>query len=124
MLRKYRAKEDEGIVLHAINGLRIQSEFFAQPKPLKPKLAKIPGFVMSNTVLLSNPRVAPTLVELKGGAVVGRKGYTRCVACNTELFAPNTRRHVLSCCESLGILETDMNFSRSHDASSLRPKSC
>lgn len=100
VIRRCRSQKEDDVLLHSINGLRIEEEFFAKPKPMKPKPAKIPGFVMSNTVLLSDCRVAPTTAQLKAGAIVGRKGYTRCLDCNTELFAPNTRRHALSCSQT------------------------
>lgn len=64
---------------------------------MRPREAKIPGFVMSNTVLRHDPLRAPTLKEQKMGVRTGRKGYTRCLACNCEVFAPNTLRHKAVC---------------------------
>lgn len=93
--RLYAKKE--GLRLHTLNGIEIDDELFAQPKlPIK-KFAKIPGFVMSNTVLLGNPHKAPTLAEIRAGQTAGRKGYVRCLSCNAEVFAPNTRRHMTVC---------------------------
>lgn len=97
VLTRLRSKQNENLVLYSVNGIRIHHEFFERPKPLKPKRAKIHGFVMSNTVLLDDPFKAPTREQLKAGARVGRKGYTRCLRCNTEQHAPNTKRHLSLC---------------------------
>lgn len=90
-------RKTRGTVLHSINGHRLEAEFFAKPKARRPKQAKIAGFVMSNTVLLSDPTVAPDAGQLERGACVGRKGYTRCLGCNAEVFAPNGKRHAQTC---------------------------
>lgn len=92
----------EGIQLHTINGIEIHEELFAQPKVLVPKAAKIPGFVMSSTVLRENQYKAPTRAQQNSGEASGRKGYVRCLACNTEVFAPNTRRHAKMCWYTAG----------------------
>jgi len=52
---------------------------------------------MSNTVLRDNQFQALTEEQKKSGVQSGRKGYVRCLACNAEVFAPNTRRHAQKC---------------------------
>lgn len=97
VLCHFRALQSEELVLFSVNGIRIYHEYFTQPKPLRPKRAKISGFVMSNTVLRNDPSKAPNIQQQKMGVPTGRKGYTRCLACNAEIFAPNTFRHKKVC---------------------------
>jgi len=89
-----------GAQLHILNGIEMHEDLFAKPKVPVIKAAKLNGFVMSNTVLMDNPLKAPTLAQLKAGVRTGRKGYVRCLSCNAEVFAPNTKRHAQVCGKS------------------------
>lgn len=52
---------------------------------------------MSNSVSMNNPRQALTEEQMDAGMQTGRKGYVRCIRCNTEVFAPNARNHASHC---------------------------
>ena len=97
LCRARRKAEDEGLTLHTICGLRIEEDLFKKPKASRPKAAKLPGFVISSTVHIDDPRKAPTVAEKRLGVRTGRKGYVRCLACNAEVYAPNARHHAAVC---------------------------
>ncbi|KAI0561074.1 hypothetical protein FGB62_93g021 [Gracilaria domingensis] len=93
---RQRANE-EGIKLVQVSGIAVDETLFKKPKSARPKAAKLPGFVISRTVTIENPFEAPSDFEKKRGARTGRKGYVRCLACNTEVYAPNAKHHAAAC---------------------------
>lgn len=98
IISKARKKaEDEGILLNSISGIPIDEEIFKKPKDAVPKPAKIPGFVISSTVDINDPYSAPSAKQQKMGIRTGKKGYVRCVSCNTEVYAPNAKHHAANC---------------------------
>eukprot|EP00178_Gracilaria_changii_P004322 TRINITY_DN167_c0_g1_i1.p1 TRINITY_DN167_c0_g1~~TRINITY_DN167_c0_g1_i1.p1 ORF type:complete len:237 (-),score=34.95 TRINITY_DN167_c0_g1_i1:791-1501(-) len=98
VLCKARQKaNEEGIKLAQVSGIMIDESLFKKPKSARPKAAKLPGFVISRTVTIENPFEAPNDFEKKQGARTGRKGYVRCLACNTEVYAPNAKHHAAAC---------------------------
>lgn len=86
-----------GTILKNINGIPVDDAVFKRPKRAQPKAAKIIGFVMSSSVALADPTFAPSSNQIEAGAKVGRKGYVRCLCCNSEIFAPNARYHASIC---------------------------
>lgn len=95
VLTKARAlAKKNDIKLVTIGGVDIDEDLLKSMKPPSPKPAKIEGFVMSSSVLLSDPKKAPSILESDSRQRTGRKGYTRCLKCNTETYGPNTSRHV------------------------------
>lgn len=98
VLSKARKKaDDEGLVLDTISGIPVDEEVFKSPKDAVPKPAKISGFMISSTVDINDPLTAPSVKQQRLGARLGRKGYVRCIYCNTEVYAPNAKHHAASC---------------------------
>lgn len=92
-----RTARRNGLMLFSIAGVKVDEAFFKEFQKNVPVPAKVRGFVISSTVSVQDPNVAPTNDELEKGARVGRKGYVRCVACNCEVFGPNARSHAAVC---------------------------
>lgn len=97
ILRARKKADDEGVKLLQIENIRIDEEVFKKPKEVVPKPAKFPGFVISSTVDIDDPHRAPPPKQHHSGLRAGRKGYVRCVFCNTEVYAPNAKHHAGSC---------------------------
>lgn len=117
LCRERKRAHHANFELQSVNGIRVSEDLFAKPKQLKPKLAKIPGFVMSRTVLLNDPNRAPELGASQRES--GRKGYVRCLTCNEEVFAPNTRRHAKVCSRKPTTDNCQRSIERSHSDLSL-----
>lgn len=83
--------------LVSVSGISVRPEVFKKGRRPSPKPAKIAGFVMSHTVSKNNPRMALTEEEIENGLPHGKKGHVRCLVCNMEVFAPNTRFHSSTC---------------------------
>lgn len=81
------------VKLVMVGGIDIDEDLLSNVSLPTPKPAKIDGFVMSSSVLLSDPRRAPSGVDSNSRQRTGRKGYTRCLKCNAETYGPNTSRH-------------------------------
>lgn len=86
-----------GVRLTTVGGFTVHPDVFRSSRRPEPKPAKIPGFVMSHSVSVNNPNQALTEEELDAGMQRGRKGYVRCLRCNSEVFAPNARNHASHC---------------------------
>lgn len=97
ILRARKKADDEGVKLLQIENIRFDEEVFKKPKEVVPKPAKFPGFVISSTVDIDDPRRAPAQIQQHSGTRAGRKGYVRCVYCNAEVYAPNAKHHAASC---------------------------
>ena len=91
-----RKAVEDGLLLTCIAGLPIDEDLFKQPKKVKPKMAKIEGFAVSSSVSIIDPTRAPTEEERRQG-LVGKKGQVRCLKCNVEVHAPNSRHHRAIC---------------------------
>lgn len=89
-----------GVRLTSVAGISVHPDVFKSTKKPEPKPAKIPGFVMSHSVSMLDPHQALTEEEIDSGMQRGRKGYVRCLRCNTEVFAPNARNHAAHCRKS------------------------
>lgn len=93
-LRNCRAQaKNSNTKLAIIGGIDIEEDLLKPLEKPTPKPAKIDGFVMSSSALLSDPRRAPSDFDGDYKQKTGKKGYTRCLACNAETYAPNTSRH-------------------------------
>lgn len=88
--------EKENLKLLSIGGVEILEEFLPPIFKPAPRRAKHDGFVMSSSALLDDPNRAPSDIDGNGRQRTGKKGYTRCVYCNAETYAPNTSRHECS----------------------------
>lgn len=88
---------NHGARLTSVSGIPVHPDVFKSARRPRPKVAKIPGFVMSHSVSIDDPRRALTEEELDAGEKRGRKGYVRCLRCNSEVFAPNARYHASHC---------------------------
>lgn len=82
------------IKLVMVGGIDIDEDLLNNVSLPTPKPAKIHGFVMSSSVLLTDPSRAPSGMSTNTRQRTGRKGYTRCLKCNAETYGPNTSRHV------------------------------
>lgn len=80
-----------------VAGVLVDHSLFKPRRRIAPVPAKWKGFVLSSSVSTRDPALAPTEIQRKKGIKVGRKGYVRCVYCNTEIFAPNSKRHAAVC---------------------------
>lgn len=90
--------KSHGAQLTCIAGINVHSDVFKSTRKPRPKPAKVPGFVMSHSVSVKNPRQALREEDVEGGVQQrGRKGYVRCLRCNSEVFAPNARYHAIHC---------------------------
>lgn len=83
--------------LTSVAGISVHPDVFKSTRKPKAKLAKVPGFVMSHSVSVSNPHQALSDEDIDAGMRRGRKGYVRCLSCNSEVFAPNARYHASHC---------------------------
>jgi hypothetical protein len=82
--------QKEGLILRTVQGIPIPNEaIFRKPAEPVTKPAKVDGFVISAS--LSPPYGLDASVPSR------KKGYVRCLACGTDVWAPNSSRHRESC---------------------------
>lgn len=96
LLEKRRLSRELGKPLSRILGVSVD-ESILKPLEPTPKEAKVKGFVKSNSVSVDDPTHSPSAEERQTGVSVGRSGYVRCLICNAEVFAPNSKHHAQIC---------------------------
>lgn len=96
LLEKRKLSREIGEPLSKILGVTVD-ETILKPLEPAPKQAKVKGFVKSNSVSVHDPMHSPSVEERQTGVPVGRSGYVRCLVCNAEVFAPNSKHHAQIC---------------------------